>query len=129
MSRRQLQEDTELINKIAFGGGGGVKTAQSRFNSTEYEARLLWQSFYALLKLDSSTGALYLDPMQSGDDQQTAYSRLARLIEFYYFEQGLASKRLRVTALDENQGVDMAIFVDLVFSPVRTANSTSNGLG
>jgi len=129
MSRRQLQEDTELINKIAFGGGGGVKTAQSRFNSTEYETRLLWQSFYELLKLDSSTGALYLDSMQSGVDQQTAYSRLTRLIEFYYFEQGLASKRLRVNALDENQGVDMAIFVDLVFSPVRTANSTSNGLG
>jgi hypothetical protein len=48
--------------------------------------------------------------MQSGDHQLTAYSRLARLIKFDYYEQDLVSKRLRVTALDENQGVDIGHF-------------------
>jgi len=104
MSRHQLQEDSEFINIIA--SGGGVKTTQTRF-SNEYETRLLWQSFYALFKLDTSTGAL---SMQSGDHQLMDYSRLARLIKFDYYEQDLVSKRLRVTALDENQGVDIGHF-------------------
>ncbi len=67
MIRRQLQDDTELINKIAFGKTSKPPRAASTAPST--------------FKLD--TGALYLETMQSGDDQQNIYSRLTRLVEFY----------------------------------------------
>jgi len=132
-SKNNIDEDEELINKIAFGvkdGQDARRVTQSRFNDTEYETRLLWDSFYSLLRVDKNTGALYFDPILVGDNQEVAYSRLARLIEFYYFEQGVSSKRLRVgatvTDLNRNQSVDLSVFVDLVFGPIHQRKPTTD---
>jgi len=67
----------ELINKIALGKTSKPPRAASTALST--------------FKLD--TGALYLETMQSGGDQQNTYSRLSRLVEFYYFETTTTSGR------------------------------------
>jgi len=75
MIRRQLQDDTELINKIAYGKTSKPPRTASTAPST--------------FKLD--TGALYFETMQSGGDQQNTYLRLSRLVEFYYFETTASS--------------------------------------
>ena len=58
---------------------------EAKTTRTEYETTTATNNF----KLD--TDALYLETMLSGGDQQNTYSRLSRLVEFYYFETTASS--------------------------------------
>jgi len=118
--KRELEsaEDAELLNKLVTG----LKdTPQLQFNDTEYERQLLWSSFYSMLHLDKSSGALYFNAIQE-HDQQRLYSKLAQLIDFYHFDQNMDFKSLKVDAMltdKSGHNVTKSIYVDLVFKRPR----------
>ena len=118
--KRELEsaEDAELLNKLVTG----LKhTPQLQFNDTEYERQLLWSSFYSMLHLDKSSGALYFNAIQE-HDQQRLYSKLAQLIDFYHFDQNMDFKALKVDAMltdKSGHNVTKSIYVDLVFKRPR----------
>lgn len=127
-TKRELEnDDAELINKLV-NGFSNMPSVQ--FNDTEYERKLLWSSFYSMLYLDKTTGALYFNPpIEAETDQQLLYSKLAQLIDFYHFDQNMDYKRLKVDAsLSTKSGSNTtkSIYIDLVFKRSENVNNINS---
>ena len=88
------------------------------------EIELLDESFYSQLYLDEHTGALYFNLGESSDlklniqgQQQYLYAKIAKLINFYYFERNILSKLVRVDAvlIDGAKNSTETIWANLIF--------------
>ena len=70
---------------------------------TEYETTTATSTF----KLD--TDALYFETMLSGGDQQNTYSRLSRLVEFYYFQTTATSGKASTWPAQEPRCLSLVV--------------------
>ena len=105
-----------------------------RDDELEEEALLLEDTFYSHLYLDETTGALYFNLGQTQPDlyltaqgqQQFLYSKIAKLVNFYYYERNIFSKVFRIDALVNN--ITESAWINVIFKradPIQTALKSS----
>lgn len=128
---RQLTFKPAVSQATATSMSSKRKHANKNNLLQQEEAELLQDSLYSQLYLDEWTGALYFNlgqqkqqqQNQSGDEfdhltplakERFLYAKVARLVQFYYYERGIASKLVRVEATIDDQEND-ANFTDTLF--------------
>jgi hypothetical protein len=93
------------------------------------ELSILEECFFSHLELDSTTGALYFNLAKkanekTNEDHVHFYTKIAKLINFYYYERGLMSKMIKIDAVAYNQveKETVSTYVNLVFKkPPQTS--------
>ena len=112
--KRDADEDMDLINNFILSDNTQTSI---KFNDSHYERNILWESFYSMIRLDNSTGALFFDASNE-KNQQLLYSKLAQLIQFYHYENHLSTKRLKTDAIVSNGHYKRttSLYVDLIFT-------------
>jgi len=138
-NNEQFQDELVDIyetNQIIRNNLPNVSKEETTSEEKQMELELLDECFFSHLKLDSTTGALYLNLAQkanktNNEDHVHFYTKIAKLINFYYYERGFMSKIIRIDALvyNHHEKETVSTYVNLVFKkPPQTSLLTREQL-